>query len=407
MALNLHGLLHGTSTLDGFHAGIEVPDEDDAVLREARDTIRATLKTSFRDISDRDALQKAFLVDSSVRWRFDTAQLQGLRITPKFRMQGSYVYRTINDPVVAHVPPQQIDLDDGVFVPTSFVNEEKPSLAAKGYFRAVEEALGPLCKARGWTMDTSKSSCVRILVGHKIHIDLPLYAIPDKDFAEIELMTKSMAGSAVTMDSVILMEEQYQSVPDDHIMLAEREGTWRKSDPRALERWFLAAVRKHGEGLRRVCRYLKAWRDHHWKEPKLGIPSITLMAMAVTTFDEATSDLPQSRDDLLMQMVADCMPDLLEEEILNPVVEGETLDGGWTPGMRSGFVEKANQLSSCLAAAVGGSSAQAAIVRMQDCLGGRVPSHLALVKTDGEEQALLATPRVYVAAPAVGRSVSG
>lgn len=407
MAQNLHGLLRGTGKLSGFLHNIELPNTDEIMLCEARDAIRAELRDTFQVISNEAPMQKAFLIEGSLRAYITDSDLKALQIAPKFRSQGSYVYKTLNDPVPQHAPPQQVDLDDGVFVPTSFVNEEQPVIAAKAYFEAVEGALRPLCQRKGWRLSQKKPSCVRIYVGTKIHIDLPLYAIPDEDFAQVEMMAKADGSRTMRMDASVLVEAEYQKLPDDHIMLAERGGTWRKSDPRALERWFQAAVWNHGEELRHVCRYLKAWRDHQWREPKDGIPSITLMAMAVGMFDAAPSKPPADREDLALQLVAAGMPALLEKTIKNPVVEGETLDGGWTREMRADFVSRARELASCIAAAVGGTSPDAAIVRMQGCLGGRVPSQPTLVEPDSQEAAILATPRRYAAAPAVGRSVSG
>ena len=406
MALNLHRLLRGTSAMPGFLGNIRVPDGDEQIMREARDAIRAELKARFRAISDAEPLAKAFIVESSIRSSFADADLRQLRLTPKFRSQGSYVYATLNDPVPKHVPPQQVDLDDGVFLPTSFVNQEQPVIAAKAYFDAVEGALEGLCERRGWRLNKEKSSCVRIHVGPKIHIDLPLYAIPDQDFERIETMSKSGGLRTMAMDSAVLLETEYQAVPDDHIMLAEREGTWRKSDPRALERWFLAAIGRHSEALRHVCRYLKAWRDMQWKDPLDGIPSITLMAIAVNAFDAAGPRPPPDREDRALLKVATAMPAALGSTIANPVVEGETLDGGWTQARRNDYVARARALAASLEAAVSGSSPDAAIVRMQDCLGERVPGQPSLVQPD-EEASLLASPRLYVPAPAVGRSVSG
>ena len=408
MPLNLHGLFAGAPSLPGFREGINLPEPDEAVLQEARDDIRMELKAKFRAISDAEPLRKAFIVEGSLRAAFGD-RLKGLRITPKFHSQGSYVYKTLNDPVADHVPPQQVDLDDGVFLPTSFVNEERPIIAAKAYFKAVEEALEPLCKRKGWRLNRAKSSCVRVHVGAKIHIDLPLYAIPDKDFEQIvERMAKAHGMEAsIAMDASILLDEEYAALPDDQIMLAERNGTWRRSDPRALERWFVAAVERHGEALRHVARYLKAWRDHQWKDPNDGIPSITIMAITVNAFDAVASRPPAEREDLALKMVADAMPGALGKTIENPVVEGETLDEGWSREMRKGFVERAKTLCACISAAVEGSSSDAAIVRMRACLGARVPDEPTLVKPDGYEAAVLASPRKHAPAPVVVRSVSG
>ena len=109
-----------------------------------------------------------------------------LRLRPRFRMQGSGAYHTLNDP--AHKPPQEVDFDDGVFLPTSFVNGGgmvEPLLAAKGYFIVVENILAPLCEDNGWKLIATKPTCVRVRVDNHAHIDLPLYAIPDEQFVEL------------------------------------------------------------------------------------------------------------------------------------------------------------------------------------------------------------------------------
>jgi hypothetical protein len=130
------------------------------------------------------------------------------------------------------------------------------------------------------------------------------------------------------------------------------------------------------------------------------------MAIAVSVLNKAPSLPPPNREDLVLLMVAAAMPEALNRAIVNPVVEGETLDEGWTQEKRADFIGRALALGSCLTAATGGNSPDAAIVRMQDCFGDRIPDQPSLVQPD-DEAAMLSTPRQYVAAPAVGRSVSG
>ena len=92
-------------------------------------------------------------------------------------------YRTLNDP--AH-PPQQIDYDDGLYLPVSFLAEAgNPVIAASGYFRIVEILLTPLCRKRGWSLDRTTKKCVRIVLDDHAHIDLPRYAIPDQEFHQL------------------------------------------------------------------------------------------------------------------------------------------------------------------------------------------------------------------------------
>ncbi len=58
------------------------------------------------------------------------------------------------------------------------------------------------------------------------------------------------------------MPEDFWAEMED-IHLAMRNGEWKKSDPEQVSKWFNDRVTEHGDQLRRVCRYLKAWRDYH------------------------------------------------------------------------------------------------------------------------------------------------
>jgi len=409
-----HRVLKGVGDTLGFIKRIDLPDDEEAALRSARDEIRGCIQAAFRAVADRPVLMKRFLVeDAPPIYRTDDF-LRGLRPTPRFRGQGSYSYKTLNDPVPAHTPPQQVDLDDGVFLPTSFLSQgERPALAAKAYFKVIEEALAPLCQARGWTLFGEKPSCVRVLLDAKIHIDLPLYAIPDEDYETVELMEKALHSRGLfAMDSAEFADRSYESLPEDHIMLAKRDGKWIRSDPRKLHDWFQAAVARHnGPHLRHVCRYLKAWRDFTWKEPEEGISSITLMAVAVRAFDENRRQLDANREDDALLTVVERMPALLSVTIKNPVLpddDAARLDKDWTPEMRSGFVVAAERLRDDLLAAKTATRPDAVIARLQNCFGGRIPNSPALVEiVPTEEVSILSQPRIFVPLAPAGRTTSG
>lgn len=75
-----------------------------------------------------------------------------------------------------------------------------PRRAAKEYFSIVEEALAPLVKDKGWKFGKPKSTCVRISIsGLGAHIDVPLYAAPDNDFATLK--ESVLLKAALTMDA--------------------------------------------------------------------------------------------------------------------------------------------------------------------------------------------------------------
>ena len=412
MAAKFHRVLKGAGNTLGFIRRIDLPENEEAALRSARDEIRECIRTAFRAVADRAPLMKRFLVeDAPLDYRTEDF-LQNLRPTPRFRGQGSYSYKTLNDPVPDHSPPQQVDLDDGVFLPTSFMNQgERPALAAKAYFKVIEDALVPLCTARDWRLCRDKPSCVRVVLDAKTHVDLPLYAIPDEDYATVELLEKSLHSRGIfTMESAEFADDSYRSLPEDHIMLALRNGEWIRSDPRKLHDWFQGAVAKHGPHLRHVCRYLKAWRDHAWMEPEDGISSITLMVMAVRAFDENRRRLDSSREDEALLTVTERMPALLGTTIKNPVLPDHEsrLDKDWTPETRAEFIAAAERLHNDLQAARDATRADAVIARLQRCLGGRVPTDPALVEvTPTEEASILAQPRVFVPLASSGRTTSG
>lgn len=145
--LNLHRAFTDAATENDYLARLTVPEPREGKLRKARDEIRETLKAGFSDwqrFADRSLVMET------------TAVRKGAtepRLRLKFRMQGSAspAYRTLNDP--AH-PPQQIDYDDGVYLPVSFLAKTgNPVIAAAGYYRLVETVLAPLCEKRKWTLD--------------------------------------------------------------------------------------------------------------------------------------------------------------------------------------------------------------------------------------------------------------
>ncbi len=175
---NLHKVFFEAPVRIDFLSRLSVPDRDEQALREARDLIRATLRIGFASWQDKFD-RRVILNETALRKSVPDPKLR-----PKFRMQGSAFYHTLNDP--AQQPPQRIDYDDGVYLPISFLADTgNPVLASAGYFRLVETVLAPLCDRKGWKLCTDKSSCVRVILDDRAHIDLPLYAIPDQEFESV------------------------------------------------------------------------------------------------------------------------------------------------------------------------------------------------------------------------------
>jgi hypothetical protein len=383
MPANAHRALYSAKGDPSYLVELTVEDDEREVLREAREDIREGLREGFANWQDVIASQQLF--EDRALASVEFASLNSLR--PKFRMQGSWSYFTLNR--ATHKPPQEIDLDDGVFLPTSFLTDDgavHPAIVSDAYFKAVETILEPLCKKNGWTLGKPKPSCVRVIVTKHAHVDLALYAIPDGEYQTLlEKAARSATASFnqlgdaefAALDETARFEKYiYPVLPEDHIMLAHRDEGWKPSDPRKLEDWFKAAVRKHGEQLRRVCRYLKGWRDNRWQTCRLS--SIALMACAVQAYEANAAAPAENRDDLALLMVAEALPDLLSREIANPVVDGQRLDENWTE-CRLEFVAQAQALRDGLKAALAKPTAEGVVSVLREVLGDFVPGDADLV----------------------------
>jgi hypothetical protein len=384
--------LYDSPSKNDFLCAITPASAAEDRLRAARDEIRAAL---------RDAIQNWVRFVKREEWWVGGHGAVPAALRPMFRMQGSFVYRTLNDP--AQKPPQQLDLDDGMFLPVSFIagnGAHRPSVLSRGLFRVVELALQPLCQKKKWILDVSKPSCVRVKVSADSHIDLALYSIPDNEFAQLSksIFAKRAQESVQRQGNLIeLDEELYGSIASEHIMLAHRKEGWKPSDPRKLEVWFAAAVERHGPLLRRISRYLKAWRDHQWADCKLS--SIVLMVCAVETFDKFEKSIANSRDDVALEHVAAKLHLQLQLPIENPVVKGQLLDEGWSAEMRLEYVSRAQAFSQSLSTALHRTGVASAVIEeFQRALGLRVANDESLVQIEAEPPA---RQREISGAPAV------
>lgn len=385
MAINAQRAFQSDATDDNYLAQLTVPENEKYGLRKARDEIRATLKVGLQNWADVVERQVLFETAALSKLAFDSMSL----LSPKFKMQGSWSYHTLN--CTTQEPPQEIDLDDGMFMPISFLSQNgttHPAIISSAYFKAVEAILAPLCSKHGWNLLDDKSSCVRIEVRVGAHIDIALYAIPDDDFEVLVEKAEASLQSRMALDQMLeFADDIYPQLPSDHIMLAHREEGWKPSDPRKLEIWFEEALGRHGTQLRRVCRYLKGWRDSNWDTCRLS--SIALMACAVSAFDDPTSSTDGARDDLALAMVADRLSGLLANRIFNPVVEGQYLDEKWED-CREGFVAAARRLSATINRALTGSNPIEARDHLVAELGHYMPTNIAYYVTDTPGPTILA-----------------
>lgn len=303
--LKLHKLFLNAGHALSFDQVIEPTQTQWDTLVEAKNAIRDHLRASLRAAS---------------------AQLLGMdrQIGPRFRSQGSCVYRTLIQP--AH-PKQEMDWDFGVYLPVEIM-DARPKTAAKTYFDIVETALDTLCKKRRWSLDRNKKSCVRVKIAPWAHIDVPLYAIPASEFHTIQERARATAKLyAGARDSEILRESaDFSEIPEplwqmiDGVHLATRAGEWVKTDPEEVASWYNDRVVQHGEQLRRVCRYVKGWRDYGWPDCD-GPSSVSLMILVARNF------IPRlRRDDLALEDAARAIHEGIGDDIYEPGIDGGEVD---------------------------------------------------------------------------------
>jgi hypothetical protein len=379
---NVSKLLHASGDAPCLLKNLNLEDHDRANLMEARAKVRQCLRNAFATVT------KAEL---------------GVTVRPRFFMQGSYAYRTINDP--CWTPPQQMDLDDGAYLPMTFVQgEQRPSVAAAAFFKLVDSALEKLAKEEGWKF-VKKPTCARLVISSTAHIDVPLYAIPDAEFEKLEKKARTVDG--IALDARADSVDRWDALPSDCVLLAHREDDWISSDPRKIHDWFTDAVQLYGPALRRVCRYLKAWRDHN--RPHLDdVSSILLMVCAWEACEDLGRPNVPGRDDLALLGVAERLPRLLAGPIYNPTDRDERVDARLSDASRRMAIDMAKKLDGELTEIVEKCfDPNQAIERLRGLFGERIPDQVGLVDVTKAAHAEVRShaPRI-AAAPAVGRSTS-
>ncbi len=374
--LNLSPLFNTTSEdKKAFLDNLELTLTERATLMAARKEVRGCLKEGIPVALRR----RGFIGDVP---------------SPKFFTQGSWSYATINSP--ARVP-QQADLDDGVYLPMTFVQHAKrPSHAAKWFFDAAEDALQPLCDRNNWKVITDKPTCIRIELSDRAHIDIPLYAIPDDQFV---MLKASIEARGYALDEAVMRQDVWTALPVDEVLLAHRDEDWKKSDPRPLKEWFEGEVEARGEQLRRVIRYLKAFRDWQWRSG--GPSSILLMAVAGPLFEKQ-----DGRDDLALLDVLEKLPSALRDGVNSPTDQNESL----TDRLGSEGIEEAakkfENFHLYLRGAVDCSNPAQACAWLVETLGGRFPNEPTWVRVPSARETVAATAALAGPSEIVGTTKS-
>ncbi|NRA79801.1 MAG: hypothetical protein HRU18_16465 [Pseudoalteromonas sp.] len=185
---------------------------------------------------------------------------QLIKLKPRFKMQGSYVYGTIVEP--AH-NSQDIDLDDGMYIPMSVVQLDDKTMSA-AMFEVVDKVLKTMANANGWKQ-IPKKTCSRLQTNEGIHLDIPCYAIPDEDFNRLRLFESLLVESNSAQDSELKIHT---------VNLALRNGEWLESNPEHIKEW-VSRTKKLHPNFQDIVMIVKGLRDHNYTSG--GPSSISLM----------------------------------------------------------------------------------------------------------------------------------
>lgn len=317
---------------------------------------------------------------------------------PRFFTQGSWAYKTLNAPAKTS---QQADCDDGTYLPLSFVSlGRRPSVASTIFFSAAEEALAPLVKMRQWQLFTDKPTCIRVEISRAAHIDVPLYAIPDNEFTTL---TKAALDRAYgTLEEAVRLAERdaWTALPSDSVLLAHREKDWVASDPRLVKDWFVSEVESKGIQLRRVVRYLKAFRDWNWERG--GPSSILLMSAAAPIFERR-----EQRDDIAFLDVVTALPAALRRGVNNPVDSSESLTGRLGAIQVEEAAVAYQSLADYLRGAINLSNHTQAIAWMREKFGPRFPNEPEWIKPVSVAATIASAPPSRGPSELVGRTKAG
>lgn len=390
---NAHALFCGLKSEPSYLANLTIGETERGGLMAARQQIRAALKAAASLIPVRDDY-----------WQDSYARQVSARNRPviqiKFMTQGSFAYGTINAP--AQVPHQEIDLDDGMYVPVSFLENGEPALAAKGLFQFVEAALAPLCQSNRWTLDMSKNNCVRVKLWPGAHIDIPIYSIPEDRFEQIvEAAYKNSTSAVFARDSM----SPVWRLPSNQIMLAQRDGTWLQSDPQQLHDWVKGRVDRYGAVYRRLCRFFKGWRDYEWVKSPLS--SLCIMCAVDEALRRMNGYPTESRDDELVMEVAKLLPEIFSNKVANPVIQHLCLNE-WSDEDRMQIIGAAAALREEMVSALEQTGhADLVVQKLRKRFGERVPYRPDAVKINSRIEAVRQAPAARVAAPVVIASTSG
>lgn len=261
----------------GFRKKIDLTENDKRNLLHARKAIRLVIRQAFNENQSKYFTQETAQLLSEFIINNDK------KVKPLFMTQGSFVYKTINLP--SNPPAQQMDLDDGVYLPLSYIEnetnvhfQEAANIVRSVIYKCVED----LCKENEWELK-KHPNCLRITISSQAHIDLPVYSIPDK---EVHTIKESVSLENLDSTYTDYLELRFLSFDKATNILLATDNGWIKSDPREIQEWVKNMKDEFGSKFTFYSRYIKAWRDHQYPKDNSKFSSIMIMSAIAQAFSE-------------------------------------------------------------------------------------------------------------------------
>lgn len=273
-----------------------------------------TLSSSKADFlkTSRDAIRRDIK-----KWFSDNDKKQ-----PKFCWQGSFSMKTTVNPL-----NDEYDMDDGVYL--------------QGYEEDSLDDYPAVYTAHSWvksavdnrtschTMD--KNTCVRVKYANNYHIDLPIYI-----------------------------------VKENKAYLAHKSKGWTISDPKAFTDCFIDKVKMNSEQLRRLVKYLKAWKDYN-HVPLKGIEITILVVDSFSDYD--------GRDEISLRNTVQGISTVLHTSFscTKPVEPYEDLFESKTDNQKKEIKESLKRLIYSLDSAIQSDDGYDGSVILREEFGSRFP----------------------------------
>jgi len=269
---------------------------------------------------------------------------------PKFRGQGSYAMGTIVNPLDG-----EFDIDDGVYLQHLDESDDNKWPTPDTVHRWLVNATD------GHTNEKpiDKRTCVRVRYAGQYHVDIPSYA----------------------------------NIYGEYMLAEKGDNGWHRSDPMALMLWFKEHVKEHGEQLRRVILYLKAWAD--FQSGRRGkMPSGLILTVLAAQHFHA-----DEMDDVSLTDTASVISNAVYPVfcVYNPIDIDEELTASMADEQKARFQEAISDLVSDSANAIDTDDREEASKLWRRQLGDRFPAIEKAIEVGQKQEDAAKLAAVYVA----------